>query len=331
MSSKPLVSVVIPAYNASRYVEDALKSVLGQNYPSLQVIVVNDGSTDNTLEVLSRFKDRIQIIDKVNEGSATARNAAFRVARGKYIAFLDSDDFWLPGKLETQIRYMEAAPSVGVTYGLFDKRTESKDEKIDMEKTFADFEYLTASHDAELIPDWSGWIYRKMLFESLPHTITVVMRADLVANVGYFDEGLRRGQDYDYWIRLSRVTEFHKLAKKMAVYRIHGENITKRVMLVNSELAVVKKAIKQWGYRDVDGSLISEKEIDKRISELNFNFAYQHCWKGDAKIAYRSFLTSWRHNHGLLKNYLYLPYTAFKMLIEAVGGSLNWMFKRRLD
>ena len=107
---QPLVSVIIPAYNCVEFVSHAINSVLKQNYENKEIIVVNDGSTDDTPDVLESFGDQITVVNKENGGAPTARNAGLRIARGKYIAFLDADDLWLDGKLTMQVRYLEEHP-----------------------------------------------------------------------------------------------------------------------------------------------------------------------------------------------------------------------------
>jgi len=148
----------------------------------------------------------------------------------------------------------------------------------------------------------------------LPHTITLVMKKDLIDTVGYFDTQLRRGQDYDYWIRLSRITEFHKLNIKMAIYRHHGRYITAQCMPVNSELVVIEKTIKKYGYKDIDGQEINKNDINKRLANLNFNFAYQHFWNGDLTLARRSFMYSVKLSPFRSIAWIYLAFSCLEKL-----------------
>ncbi|MBK8993570.1 MAG: glycosyltransferase family 2 protein, partial [Gammaproteobacteria bacterium] len=112
-SSEDLVSVVIPAYNAAAFIERAVDSVLTQSYRSREVLVVNDGSTDRTGEVLARYGSAIRVIDQPNGGLSSARNRGIREARGEFVALLDADDRWLPEKLERQVQAMVADPGIG--------------------------------------------------------------------------------------------------------------------------------------------------------------------------------------------------------------------------
>jgi glycosyltransferase involved in cell wall biosynthesis len=112
----PLVSVIVPAYNCGRFVAEAVESALYQDYPAKEVIVVNDGSTDDTLIRLTRFGSAIRVISQKNAGPPAARNTGLREAQGSYIALLDADDVWLPGKLSAQVNYLENHAEVGTVY-----------------------------------------------------------------------------------------------------------------------------------------------------------------------------------------------------------------------
>lgn len=112
ISNKPTVSVVIPTYNRAKYVTETIDSVLSQSYTDYEIIVVDDGSTDNTREALAPYMDRIRYIHQQNSGVSAARNRGIKAARGKWIAFLDSDDIWLPEKLAVQIKDISKYPGV---------------------------------------------------------------------------------------------------------------------------------------------------------------------------------------------------------------------------
>ena len=112
----PLVSVVIPAYNSGKFVAQAVESVLAQTYAPFEIIVVDDGSTDETKDVLGRFNGQINYIHQANSGPSAARNAGIRVARGAYICFLDADDLWTPDRLAVQMAFMQANHSIGLLF-----------------------------------------------------------------------------------------------------------------------------------------------------------------------------------------------------------------------
>lgn len=107
MTAEPLVSAIIATYNRADIVGEAIESILGQTYKNMEVLVVDDGSTDGTHEALRRFGNRIRVVRQENAGPGAARNRGIEVARGELIAFLDSDDIWMPTKLERQVRLLE--------------------------------------------------------------------------------------------------------------------------------------------------------------------------------------------------------------------------------
>ena len=117
MKEGPLVSVIIPAYNAQKYIREALDSVLAQTYSSFEIIVVEDSSTDDTAKIIKSYIDpRVKFVHQEKKGQTAARDEGMRRASGKYLAFLDADDVYLPQKLERQVGYMEAHPECGLCY-----------------------------------------------------------------------------------------------------------------------------------------------------------------------------------------------------------------------
>jgi glycosyltransferase involved in cell wall biosynthesis len=199
----PTVSIVIPAFNAGWCVHKAIDSVLAQEYADREVIVVNDGSTDDTAAVLASYGSAIQVIDQSNGGMSNARNAGIRAARGEFLAFLDSDDWWLPGKLRCQIELMRARPELG----------------------FCSCAARVEDLDGRLLNVWEcpTWEVPFLihLFQSgadVPGSCSaVVARRDLVMAAGAFDEGLRGAEDPDLWIRLAAISEYACLSTPLAV------------------------------------------------------------------------------------------------------------------
>lgn len=185
MKSTILVSVIIPTHNRSRLVQEAVASVLAQKGPSLEVIVVDDGSTDDTPEVLAAFGDGIRVIHQPHAGVSAARNQGARWARGRWLAFLDSDDLWLPGKLEAQMGFMVANPGLKIC------QTEEiwvRNGKRINPKTY---------HRKP-----SGYCFPRLLERCLVSPSAVLLCADLFHEVQGFDESLPACEDYDLWLRI---------------------------------------------------------------------------------------------------------------------------------
>lgn len=203
-----LVSIIIPAYNAARYVKGAVDSALAQTYPNVEVIVVDDGSTDNTAEILSPYAaaGKIKYVKQENKGLAGARNAGIRVSRGAYVALLDSDDLFLPEKISRQAAALESHPDFGVCYcDLIHFADSQKGRRF--------------YHHRYKYP--SGDIFPDLLQAQLVNPLAVMLRRSVLDAHGLFDESLRRSEDWEMWLRLSRAgVKFYYLGEPLAQYRI---------------------------------------------------------------------------------------------------------------
>jgi glycosyltransferase involved in cell wall biosynthesis len=279
----PLVSVIVPAFNGERYVGEALQSALAQDYANKEIIVVDDGSTDSTPRILSSFGRQIRVFRQYNAGAAAARNAAIAQARGEYFAFLDADDVWLPQKLTAQIAYLESHPDIGMVYSAW------AEWRADAGGGFAPPVSLPSAVDLEIEPSGSGWLYNRLLLDCVIHTTTAVIRADVAAQVGAFDENLKRGQDYDYWLRASRITPIHKLRAALSLYRIHPQSITRRPHAANYGYLVIKKALDRWGTIGPDGTETPTRDVNKVLADMWFGYGYTHYQAGDPALARTAF------------------------------------------
>ena len=200
----PTVSVVVPTYNRAHLVGRAIQSVLNQTYQDFEIIVVDDGSTDNTEELVKSFNDpRIRYIrHDQNRGGSAARNTGIKMARGEYIAFQDSDDEWLPEKLEKQMRVFENAPAeVGVVYTGFwriegDKRIYIPSDKISRKE---------------------GNIQGELLKGNFVTTQATVLKKECFEKAGMFDQRLPRFQDWELFIRISKYYEFKCIDEPLVI------------------------------------------------------------------------------------------------------------------
>ena len=180
LNASPLVSVVIPTYNRARVVERALKTAFAQTYRNLEIIIVDDGSTDDTEATLAPFQDRIRYFYQKNQGASAARNRAIQEARGKYIAFLDSDDEWLPTKLEQQIALLESRPDLSFVACLSTNET----------RTYTGYE----NHDKQFL---------KFILQPFTQNMTrYVVRRECFEKFGLFDTSIHGPEDWELWLRL---------------------------------------------------------------------------------------------------------------------------------
>lgn len=207
----PKVSVIIPNYNYGRFLSDAVVSALGQSVRPHEIIVVDDGSTDDSLEMLSRFGDDVTVIRQKNGGVGAARNAGVRASSGDFIAFLDADDYWLGEKLSKQLAMFESDPDLGlVTTGM--REVSLGGEQI-------------ALH----LRGMSGWCSEDLLLfrpvVSGPGSTSLVRR-ELFESVGGFDERkeLHPSEDWEFSFRIAQVSKIGFIEEVLAVYRNHGGN-----------------------------------------------------------------------------------------------------------
>lgn len=207
-----LVSVVTAAYNMGRYIEETLDSILTQDYPQIESIVVDDGSTDDTAEVLRRYANdpRVRVVRQANAGQTVAKNRGIAEARGEFIAFCDADDTWRRDKLKLQIPRF-ADPRVAVVYG-------------DIECVDGAGRVLPY-HD---IRHFEGRITAQMLMDNFVAFPTAVVRSTVLRGLGGFDESLSMSIDYDLWLRISVDHEFAFVPERIANYRIWEGQMSKR-------------------------------------------------------------------------------------------------------
>jgi glycosyltransferase involved in cell wall biosynthesis len=213
-AESPTVSVIIPAYNRAHLVGRAIQSVLSQAYRSLEVIVVDDGSTDNTEEIVTDFDDeRIKYIrHDQNRGGAAARNTGIAFAAGEYIAFLDSDDAWLPDKLGKQVKaFEESDPQVGVIYTGCSVLSQNGEALVDYKA-----------------PRLRGEVLKKLLVSNriVAGGSSALVKREHVQEIGGFDESLASCQDWDLWLRLARICKFDFVDAPLVRVYMHGDQIT---------------------------------------------------------------------------------------------------------
>lgn len=244
MKHEKLISVVIPAYNAGRYLNRAVDSVLGQSRPADEIIVVDDGSTDNTAEAAGGYGDRIRFIRQANSGASVARNTGIEAARGEWIAFLDADDEWLPEKLLVQCEHIARNADLAWTTGNYLCCVCTKNHRAPHMKPEAVRGLL------------SGREYSEDYFRALPlgldgWTGTMLIRREVLFEAGLFRRGQLRGNDYDMWWRIAyRHPRIGYVAAPLAVYHldVEGSIIRKHgaaaitCELIERHLALAKEA-----------------------------------------------------------------------------------------
>ena len=280
----PLVSVVMPAYNARPFIEEAIRSVLNQDYPNIELVVVDDGSRDGTPEAAEQFDVRVKVLRQRNAGPAAARNRGIAAAGGDFIAFLDADDVWFPGKVSMQVQYLQGHPDVGVVFGGFLRWYPQPDGSF-----LAAPAPVNLGSPLKLVPGHSGWIYKDILLDSVICIITAMVRRSVIEKVGTFDESLRTGEDYDFWLRVSRQFRAAEFDRTLAYYRMHAASTTQVPRKENNEYKVLLKTLAACGPAGPDKVATPESALRERFFKLCFDHGYFHVHRGDAEVAQEAF------------------------------------------
>lgn len=304
----PLVSVVIPAYNCARFVREAVDSALAQDYPALEVIVVDDGSSDDTGLVLASYGTRIRLFSQPNRGCAAARNAGVAHARGRYIAFLDGDDVWWSGKIRYQVEAL-GNTSYKLAYSRFIVwHQNSEGRYVPADRMFSADGVAHVSNCALV----TGRTYEALLRDCIVWTSTVLVEKAVLDELGGFDETLVVGEDYELWLRLSQTLPMLGLEQPTALYRQHPHSITRGARDTNYEYLVLSRALAMWG----PGSPPDPGAINARLAYSMFNHGYHHYKGGSARIAALSFLRCIRHGDIRIKPLLLFLVCIAKAMLE---------------
>ncbi|HJV36719.1 glycosyltransferase family 2 protein [Geomonas sp.] len=226
---QPTVSIIVPVYNCEKYVAQAIDSVLGQGYPAVECIVVDDGSTDGTAEVARSYGARVRYLRQDNQERSAARNNGIAQATGSYIGFLDADDLLLPGKLAEQVAFLEGHPEYDVVYSRVSYfREESGRDGYTVRR-----------------PTPSGDILPLLIYTNFITMNSPLFRRDAVARVQGFDTAYCRYEDWDFLLRLALTgSRFGFLDSCNAACRMHGENTVKDLLrMFEAKLAVARKVV----------------------------------------------------------------------------------------
>lgn len=288
-----LVSVIIPTYNRALICRTAVESVLSQTHGNVEIVVVDDGSKDNTREVISGLDDRVKYIYQANAGVSAARNTGLGAATGDYIAFLDSDDSWLPWKLEVQLNVFRAFPEAGMVWTdmlAVDENGVTLHESY-LKLMYSAYEYFdreTRFRESRALSDvWEGCptaysqkkcyvgnIFSWMFMGNLVHTSTVLLRRECQKKVGRFDVGLiKSGEDYDFHFRTCREGDVAYIDVPSIRYQVGAaDQLTQpehMVWVARNNLKTVSKMLS-----------VAKDEIALPRQMIRSHLAWSYAWVG---------------------------------------------------
>ena len=263
-AAAPIVSVIIPTYNRASMLKYAIQSVLNQSYPHYEIIIVDDGSTDNTPSTVRLFKDeRISFIKhEVVRGASAARNTALQICRGKYIAFIDDDDQWKPDKLKKQITaFQKASPEVGVVYTAFWKIKNNRQT------------YMPSS---EIIKK-QGNIQNTLLQENIVGTPAALVQKECFKKAGLFDERLPRLQDWELFIRFSKYYHFKFIDEPLLTAYCQKDGISNnQTALIKAMELILEKHFEEFqkNKKNLTQYYINISNLSAENREMNKSRAY---------------------------------------------------------
>lgn len=292
-----IVSVVIPTYNCGDYIEETLKSVLDQDYSRLEIIVVDDGSTDRTRDVVTAFDSaRVTYLYQSNSGGPSGpRNIGIQRARGRYIAFIDADDIMLPGKLKRAVQLLDREPALGLVFANFVKFDELNEQHpgavLDSygyflslpKKKIDDSQYIVKAEAA----------YDGLLSENYIGASGVVVPKEVLQCVGPFDEGLKAAEDYDMWLRITSVYDIGYVDMIGHRYRLRASGITG---LGDANLVPYSIRVMQ---RQLNKSLpdATYKKVRRKLSRQFFAIGYCHQLNDEMTHARKCYMLSLRQGN----------------------------------
>lgn len=288
-------SVIIPLFNKEKFIEATLRSVLEQSFTNFEIIIINDGSTDSSAEIIKKFTNpRIRYFSKENEGVSAARNFGVEQAQGKFIAFLDADDYWYPGFLEEMFNNMKKYPAQKVFSAAIE---------IETHKSVFPAQYsITKTNDSEIVNYFSA-----SSKETVICTSCAVFNKSIFEEIGNFDTQIKSGQDTDLWIRIGLVYPVVFSWKILARYVYDENSLSKNINHLHSKVDFTK-------FKELEKT----NPMLKKFLDLNrFSMAIKFKLSGN-KVAYENYYAAIDLNSLEIKKriLLLLPATLLHQLIR---------------
>ncbi len=302
---KPIVSIITPVFNGKRYLAKAIESALSQSFSNFELLIINDGSTDNSSQVIKPYltDKRIQYFEQANGGVASARNHALRHAQGEYIGFLDQDDRWLPHKLALQVDFLEHHKEIALHY--------AKQQVVDTHGLAFNFDWPTGA---------TGYCLPELFLRNKITILTTLVRKRVIDEVGFFNEALSGTDDYDMWMRILLKHPIHFDQQIVAEYRLHDKNVSldSFKMTIRDLDTITTFLSKHPESKPIIGPTI----IRDRLFELNSQLATWYAWKNkDFKRARAHYLASIKQRPLQIQSYTHWLYCR---LTDTQRRKLSW-------
>ena len=298
------VSVIIPTYNRRDKIAAAIESALGQTYNNLEIIIIDDGSSDNTYEILGKYGDKIRYIYQENRGVSSARNRGIKECSGDLVAFLDSDDQWLPEKIEKQIELLKANPCVSVVL----------------------CEYYFMYENGEIFGQSQRWrdfnehgkIFNNILMNPAFVPPSVLIYKQVLFDIGLFDETLKTAEDQDMMLKLASKYRFGLVEEPLFMCMREHEGLSQLHTTYDDTIFVVTRFLQNHGN-------VPQKLKNKILCKHYFDSSLGKCWIGDYVKMRKFFLDALRHG-----NDIYCLFFGFKVAFK-ISRSIFGKFLRNIS
>ena len=274
----PRVSVVIPAYNAAALLGETLSSVLQSSYRDFDVVVVNDGSADNTAAVAEKFGSLVRVITQTNSGMSAARNRGIEASDSEFIALLDSDDVWHPEKLMWQVEALDAHADHAYCFTEFQSWSGGPTS-----------EFISENRNGAIASELSGWIYHKLLLTNWTLPSSLLFRREAWNTTGPFLCHDQQTDDWEYVVRASQSHCFLKLLGSFVLYRQTPGSLSRKLKKCNNTEAMRESFITQYGTASANGEQVNKVELESRRYLGWSNFADAHCAHGNLGVGLSAF------------------------------------------
>jgi glycosyltransferase involved in cell wall biosynthesis len=320
-SASPLVSVIIPTYNCAAFIGEAIQSVIHQTMDDYEIIVIDDGSTDQTASLLAQFAGRIRCLRQDNQGVAAARNHGIRSARGRIIGFLDADDRWKPDKLERQIPVLLSADDIGVIFSGHQNlggQTAGFNQYESPELTKL-LSVISLGQHAYLIDDKN--LFQKIMRYYLLLTSTVLIKRTCIEHVGAFDESLDIAEDTQLWLRVAKRTKVAFTDLPLTERWSRGESLTGDEAKFTRQIILMFQRLKHW-LPDLNAE---ERAAIRQSLDYWYKKAYQRFCDGDQSFGAGFFWSAILNDRRTSAPFYLLAVTLPDALVQ-----IGWSLDRRL-
>lgn len=326
MSQPFPISVIIGTYNHGRYIASCIESVLAQTYGECEIIIIDDGSTDNTAEVVKPYQDRVNYRHQQNQGRGASRNAGIRMASHEWIAFLDADDLWEPTKIEKQVAAIVAHPDIDLIVTNACWFDNDRVVKADYFKTMRLFHQQKIERHGTL-GIFTEPLYPLFIDENFVNLSSVMVRKKSLYDEGLFDATLPRAQDRDLWLRLSRRSKFAFIDEILTRSRVHslGDGLTTIVPAI-SRVQLFEKAL-AFGS---DWEKKYELRLRHRVGHCHYDLAHFHFYRENdlkkARLEFEKAMSFGFTNINVRLHYVatFFPVgliTAMRKLVRTIRGN----------